>query len=93
MKLKIARNVQLYFAEKLHEAIIGARCDPSTIIRILVSRSEIDLYDICEEYKRKYCRSIVTDLKETCSGDFYRLLKQLVDPQNIHLSFEDSNEI
>uniref|UniRef100_A0AC34FIG7 Annexin n=1 Tax=Panagrolaimus sp. ES5 TaxID=591445 RepID=A0AC34FIG7_9BILA len=89
--VKIARNIQLYFAEKLHEAIIAARCDPSTIIRILVSRSEIDLYDICEEYKRKYGKSMVTDLKEACSGDFYRLLKQLVDPQNIHLSFEDSN--
>uniref|UniRef100_A0A914DVR4 Annexin n=1 Tax=Acrobeloides nanus TaxID=290746 RepID=A0A914DVR4_9BILA len=78
--LKISQNVQLYFAEKLHEAVSGNRADHVAIIRILVMRSEIDLYDICQEYKRKYGRHLSLDLKTTCSGDFLRLLIQLLHP-------------
>lgn len=40
MYAKIARNMQLYFAERLHEAIAGSTSDHASIIRILVTRSE-----------------------------------------------------
>uniref|UniRef100_A0A915N412 Annexin n=1 Tax=Meloidogyne javanica TaxID=6303 RepID=A0A915N412_MELJA len=81
--VRIAKNMQLYFAERLHEAISQNRPDHSSIIRILVSRSEIDLYDICNEYKRRYGHPLVYDLQQMCSGDFFRLLSQLVNPSEL----------
>uniref|UniRef100_A0A0K0DYK6 Annexin n=1 Tax=Strongyloides stercoralis TaxID=6248 RepID=A0A0K0DYK6_STRER len=82
--IKISRNAQIYFADKLHEAISGARADHSTIIRIVVMRSETDLADIVEEYSKKYGHSPLHWLQKTCSGDYYRLLSAMLTINNIN---------
>uniref|UniRef100_A0A914WD51 Annexin n=1 Tax=Plectus sambesii TaxID=2011161 RepID=A0A914WD51_9BILA len=39
--VKVAKNMQSYFAEKLNEAMKGAGTDDEALIRVIVSRSEV----------------------------------------------------
>uniref|UniRef100_A0A0R3S2L7 Annexin n=1 Tax=Elaeophora elaphi TaxID=1147741 RepID=A0A0R3S2L7_9BILA len=76
--LKISRNTQWYFAEKLHDALHSSKPDYRTIVRIIVSRSEIDLSDICYEYKKQYGHPLTFDIRKICRGDYCHLLTSLL---------------
>lgn len=39
--MRVAKNPQLYFARRLHDAMKGAGTDEDTLIRIIVCRSEV----------------------------------------------------
>ncbi|VDO43433.1 unnamed protein product [Onchocerca flexuosa] len=80
--VKISRNTQRYFAEKLHDALSGSKPDYRTIIRIIVSRSEIDLSNICYEYKKHYNNSLIFDIRKICRGEYYQLLISLLSENN-----------
>lgn len=69
-----AKNRPEYFADKLHDAMKGAGTRDSTLIRIIVSRSEIDLQDIKEVYLFKYHKTLATAINSDTSGDYKRLL-------------------
>lgn len=50
--VKCARSVPAYFAESLYYAMKGGGTDDDTLIRIMVSRSEVDMLDIRAQYRR-----------------------------------------
>ncbi|MCJ8738893.1 hypothetical protein PDJAM_G00040860 [Pangasius djambal] len=75
--VKCIKNTPGFFAERLHKAMKGAGTKDRTLIRIMVSRSEIDMLDIRQEYLRNYGKSLYNDISSDTSGDYKKLLLKL----------------
>lgn len=71
---KVVKSKVDYFAEKLYESMAGMGTNDKTLIRIIVSRSEIDLGDIKEAFEAKYGKSLESWVKGDTSGDYKRAL-------------------
>lgn len=76
--VKSVYNTELYFAEKLHDAMKGAGTDDKTLIRIVVGRCETDLAIVKQEYQRAYGKSLEDAIKGDTSGDYRKVLLALV---------------
>ncbi|XP_012275872.1 annexin B9 isoform X3 [Orussus abietinus] len=76
--VRCARDKTKYFAKRLHDAMSGIGTTDSTLIRIIVARSEIDLGDIKDAYQEKYGQSLAADIDDDCSGDYKKLLLALL---------------
>ncbi|CAL7933689.1 unnamed protein product [Xylocopa violacea] len=72
--VKCARDKTGYFAERLYKAMRGMGTDDSTLIRIIVARSEIDLGDIKDAYQRIYGQSLAGDIDSDCNAEWKRLM-------------------
>ncbi|XP_013118539.1 annexin B10 isoform X1 [Stomoxys calcitrans] len=68
-----------FFANRLFKAMDGMGTDDNTLIRIIVSRSEIDLGNIKDEFERIYNRTLVSAVKSETSGDYKRALCALIE--------------
>ncbi|XP_054456268.1 annexin A11a isoform X2 [Anoplopoma fimbria] len=72
--VKCIKNTPAYFAERLYKAMKGAGTKDTTLIRIMVSRSEVDMLDIRQEYVKNYGKSLYTHISGDTSGDYKKLL-------------------
>ncbi|KAF6280426.1 annexin A6 [Rhinolophus ferrumequinum] len=68
------KNKPLFFADKLYKSMKGAGTDEKTLTRIMVSRSEIDLFNIRREFIEKYDKSLHQAIEGDTSGDFMKAL-------------------
>ncbi|XP_078284438.1 annexin A4-like isoform X1 [Rhinoraja longicauda] len=75
--VKCLRSIPTYFAERLYKSMKGLGTDDKTLIRVMVSRCEVDMLDIRAEFKRMYGKSLYSFISEDCSGDYKKLLLQL----------------
>ncbi|XP_075056423.1 annexin A5 [Mixophyes fleayi] len=72
--VKSVRSVPGYLAETLYSAMRGAGTDDCTLIRVMVSRSEVDMLDIRKEYRKHYGKSLLQAIKGDTSGDYRNTL-------------------
>jgi annexin A7/11 len=70
-------NPSEYFATRVNKAVKGLGTDNKLLIRIIVTRAEIDMPQIKEAYKKLYNKDMVEAIKSDTSGDYKKLLIEL----------------
>ncbi|KAL1131364.1 hypothetical protein AAG570_010981, partial [Ranatra chinensis] len=76
--VKCVRSKVGFFAERLYKSMKGLGTNDKTLIRIIVSRSEIDLGDIKKEFETKYGKTLESWITNESSGDYKKVLLTLV---------------
>jgi len=72
--VRSAQNMPAYFAERLYKSMKGAGTNDKALIRAMVSRSEVDLTEVKEEFVRRYGQTLEQFIKDDISGDYKRLM-------------------
>jgi annexin A7/11 len=70
-------NPSAYFATRVNKAVKGWGTDDNLLIRILVTRDEIDMPQIKQDYAQMYGKDMLQDIKDDTSGDYKNLLIEL----------------
>ncbi|XP_033738018.1 annexin A4-like [Pecten maximus] len=80
----IAENKPLFFAKRLDYAMRGLGTSDDDLIRLIVSRSEVDMQEICTEYyfmQPEDDRRILREAVESeCGGDYKNMLLTILNP-------------
>ncbi|XP_030835585.1 annexin-B12 isoform X2 [Strongylocentrotus purpuratus] len=76
--VQCVRNTPAYFAEKLYKSMKGLGTDDDTLMRVIISRVEIDMVEIKQEFQRAYNQSLGRFIKGDTSGDYKKILLALI---------------
>ncbi|KAI1729746.1 annexin domain-containing protein [Ditylenchus destructor] len=76
--VKSIRNRVAYFAELIYNSMKGLGTRDTDLIRLIVTRSEIDLADIRNQYQAQYRTSLEKAIAGHCSGAYKEGLIALV---------------
>ena len=66
-----------YFATRVNEAIKGLGTKDRLLMRVLITRDEIDMPTIKQYYKQLYGKDMVEAIKNDISGDYQKLMIEL----------------
>ncbi|XP_050684881.1 annexin B10 isoform X2 [Leptidea sinapis] len=79
--VECVENASAWFARRLRDAMQGLGTDDRTLIRIIVSRSEVDLGAIKREYETIYDKTLLSEVRQgETSGDYRKALVALLGP-------------
>ncbi|XP_073925272.1 annexin A13 isoform X1 [Castor canadensis] len=76
--VRCARDREGYFADRLYKSMKGVGTDEETLIRIIVTRAEVDLQGIKAKFHEKYQKPLSDMVHSDTSGDFRKLLVALL---------------
>merc|ERR1711964_145217 len=76
--IKSVKDVHTFFAECLYKSMKGLGTDDSTLIRVVVSRCEIDMMQIEDSFERVYEKELSKFISGDCSGDYKKILLALI---------------
>ncbi|KAL5553332.1 hypothetical protein UlMin_040733 [Ulmus minor] len=80
--LKCAENPGAYFAKVLHKAMKGLGTNDTALIRVIVTRAEIDMQYIKAEYQKKYRKTLNDAVHSETSGHYRTFLLSLLGPSH-----------
>ncbi|KAG5014868.1 hypothetical protein AAZX31_08G055000 [Glycine max] len=78
--VQCAENPAKYFAKVLRKAMKGLGTDDTKLIRVIVTRAEIDLQYIKAEYLKKYKKTLNDAVHSETSGHYRAFLLSLLGP-------------
>ncbi|GJR24275.1 annexin D5-like protein [Tanacetum coccineum] len=80
--LQCAENPGKYFAKVMHRAMKGLGTNDKTLIRVIVTRTEIDMQYIKAEYHKKHHKSLNDAVHSETSGHYRTFLLSLLGPNH-----------
>ena len=72
-------NPAEYFATRVRDAVEGLGTKDTNLIRVIVSRSDYDLGQIKQAYKKLYNRDMTVDIQNDTHGDYKKILTALLN--------------
>ncbi|KAG4076004.1 hypothetical protein HA402_003830 [Bradysia odoriphaga] len=79
--LQCTSNKSEFFASRLHKSMAGLGTNDNQLIRLIVTRCEIDLNDIKAAFEQKYGKSLRSWIKGDTSGHYKHALYVLIGEQ------------
>ncbi|XP_072030132.1 uncharacterized protein [Amphiura filiformis] len=75
--VKCLNNCASFLADQIHQVLTG-EADESALIRIMITRSEVDLLQIRRAYRKKYNEPLIDALETKCRSPIKKALIQMV---------------
>jgi len=76
--VKFVKDTGSFFAERIHDSTKGLGTDDTSLIRLVVNRSEIDLAHAMNAFQKLYGKSMADYISSDCSGDYRTLLVSIL---------------
>ncbi|PAA54993.1 hypothetical protein BOX15_Mlig000517g1, partial [Macrostomum lignano] len=76
--VRCIQNKPAYFAKSLQKAMKGLGTNDKTLLRIVISRCEVDMVQIKTAFQKEFGQSLAEWIKDDTSGDYRKILLALI---------------